>query len=93
MELFDEVVIEGTGQDSTLFAKDNALDLRVKLNEEELITSYSSFDAPVKITDQRVHLTSRKIFARGIDAKAFADAIMEKAFAVNRAKRSILRRN
>lgn len=90
MEFFDEVVIVGSGQDSTLNAKDNELGLIVRLNEEKLRTIYQSSDAPVEVAeDGRLRLKSRKIFKDGVDAKAFAEDIMNKAMAVNRARRSI----
>lgn len=86
MEFFDEVVIEGTGRDSRLIAKDSVTPKSVILNEEELITSYTSPRDHVRITDKRFELTSREVFTNDVDLKAFAEAIAKKASMVNRAK-------
>lgn len=89
MEFFDEVVIEGTGRDCRLVAKDDVTQQSVILNEEEFMTSYSSGTDAVTIADKRVQLKSRQVFPEGVGAKAFADAISQKAHEVNRARMSI----
>lgn len=89
MEFFDEVVIEGTGRDSRLVAKDDVNQQSVILNEAEFTACCSSGTDPVTIADKRVQLKSRQVFPEGVGAKAFIDAISQKAHEVNRARMSI----
>ena len=90
MELFDEVVIEGTGENSRLVAKDTVQDERFVLNEQEVMPSILPF-APrgsvVTVEDGTKRLRSRIIFTDIKMAKALVKDIADKAVEVSKAKR------
>ncbi|ROR01063.1 hypothetical protein EDF72_2597 [Delftia acidovorans] len=91
MEVFDKVVIEGSGTASRLYAIDTELDKKIQLDEEKVVTAFHSAPTNVKIESGPVELTSRKIYENDAKAKAVSDEILEMATTVNRARRSIQR--
>lgn len=89
MELFDEVVIEGTGENSRLVAKDTVEDKAFVLKEGDVIASEAPFglrDSVVIVSAGMTEIRSREIFTDLEKAKALAAEIAGKASEVSKAK-------
>ena len=93
MELFDEVVIEGVGENSRLVAKDTVQNKSFVLEEGKVITGTppsGRYDSVVIVESGATQIKSRKIFTSAGDADAFAKEIANKAFEVSKAKRDAI---